>query len=58
MENTMTTPISDDGVAASHREDLLDEALDETFPASDPVSLSPPPSHYDVMEGGARPLDE
>ncbi len=23
---------------ASHREDLLDEALKETFPASDPIS--------------------
>ncbi|UYY58058.1 hypothetical protein [Sphingomonas sp. S2-65] len=54
----MTTPISDDGVAASHREALLDEALDETFPASDPISLSPPPSHYDVMAQGARLLDE
>jgi hypothetical protein len=26
---------------AEHREDLLDEALDETFPASDPIA---PPS--------------
>jgi hypothetical protein len=31
-------------VSASHREDLLDEALEESFPASDPVSLSPAPS--------------
>jgi hypothetical protein len=28
-------------VSASQREDLLDEALEESFPASDPVSLSP-----------------
>ena len=26
--------------AAEHREALLDEALEETFPASDPVSLA------------------
>lgn len=31
-------------VSASHREDLLDEALEESFPASDPVLLSPAPS--------------
>jgi len=26
-----------------HREEILDEALDSTFPASDPVSISPEP---------------
>ena len=25
-----------------HREEMLDEALEETFPASDPISLSDP----------------
>lgn len=28
-----------------HREEMLDEALEETFPASDPISLSDPGSH-------------
>ncbi|WP_158940188.1 hypothetical protein [Burkholderia sp. S171] len=27
-------------VDANHREDALDEALDESFPASDPVAIS------------------
>jgi len=27
-----------------HREEMLDEALDETFPASDPISLADPGS--------------
>lgn len=36
-------------VPASHRDDLLDEALDETFPASDPIALTPP---TDDCKGG------
>lgn len=28
--------------ARKHREDLLDEGLEETFPASDPVSITRP----------------
>ena len=28
-----------------HREEMLDEALEETFPASDPISLADPGSH-------------
>jgi hypothetical protein len=40
----MTNPDLKYDVSASHREDLLDEALDESFPASDPISLSPAPS--------------
>jgi hypothetical protein len=28
-----------------HREEMLDEALEETFPASDPISLANPGSH-------------
>ena len=27
--------------AHEHTEDLLDEALDETFPASDPIAITP-----------------
>ncbi|HUX25186.1 MAG TPA: hypothetical protein VMV87_11270 [Burkholderiales bacterium] len=34
-------PLSD---AAGHDEWLLDEALAETFPASDPIAVSPYPS--------------
>ena len=30
-----------EGADVMHREQLLDEALRQTFPASDPVSLSP-----------------
>jgi hypothetical protein len=26
----------------SHREEMLDEALEETFPASDPISVADP----------------
>lgn len=37
-------------VSASHREDLLDEALEESFPASDPVSISPPARAADDRE--------
>lgn len=32
-------PVSD--AAKRHQEETLDEALDETFPASDPVELTP-----------------
>jgi hypothetical protein len=28
-----------------HREEMLDEALEETFPASDPISVADPGSH-------------
>ncbi|SAL87549.1 hypothetical protein AWB68_08446 [Caballeronia choica] len=31
--------------APNHEEDLLDEALDETFPASDPIAVHPEPDH-------------
>ncbi|MEO8802264.1 MAG: hypothetical protein ABI304_04485 [Rudaea sp.] len=32
----------DGDIARERTEALLDEALDETFPASDPVSITPP----------------
>lgn len=31
-----------DSVARNHREELLDEALDDSFPASDPPSMTEP----------------
>jgi hypothetical protein len=30
---------------AQNEEDLLDEALEETFPASDPIAVHPDPDH-------------
>jgi len=36
-------PPAKDDRAAEHEEDLLDEALEESFPASDPVSIPVPP---------------
>ena len=36
-----------------HREKMLDEALEETFPASDPVSLS----HLNALVPSARTTD-
>lgn len=30
------------GAAKRHQDEILDEALEETFPASDPVELTPP----------------
>jgi DNA-binding MarR family transcriptional regulator len=35
---------SSDEAALEHREEMLDEALEETFPASDPPSLTWPPA--------------
>lgn len=51
MENNMTKPSRTDAAkkqaaapdAPKHEEDLLDEALDETFPASDPIAVHPEP---------------
>jgi hypothetical protein len=44
-------PFTEKGMSASTpkphaepREDLLDEALEETFPASDPIAVHPEPS--------------
>jgi hypothetical protein len=53
MENIMTKPSRADAGkkeaaardAPNHEEDLLDEALDETFPASDPIAVHPEPDH-------------
>lgn len=35
-------PNNPDGTAKQHTEDLLDEALEESFPASDPPSIAMP----------------
>jgi hypothetical protein len=34
-----------------HDEDALDEALEETFPASDPIAISPERELHDKPEG-------
>jgi hypothetical protein len=41
-------------MAEGHRENLLDQALADTFPASDPVSVAQPGGGPD---GGALPRD-
>lgn len=43
----------------SHREVLLDEALDETFPASDPIAPvgGPPTSHTEGNQQSSHFLD-
>ncbi|MGA0601036.1 hypothetical protein ACO2Q3_10075 [Caulobacter sp. KR2-114] len=44
MSKPPKSPAND---AAEHEEDLLDEALEESFPASDPVSIPVPPEKKD-----------
>lgn len=48
---TSMSPFTEKGMSASTpkpheepQEDQLDEALEETFPASDPIAVSPEPS--------------
>jgi len=40
--------------AQAHDEDALDEALDESFPASDPVAVNVGTPRADRGTGGAR----
>jgi hypothetical protein len=40
-EDTMSKPKPNAPPAAETAEDRLDEALDETFPASDPIAVDP-----------------
>jgi len=37
-ENCALPPSYEQAANAAHQEELLDEALEETFPASDPIS--------------------
>ncbi len=39
---------------AGHAEDMLDEALDETFPASDPIACAPPRAGHVDKKGSSR----
>jgi hypothetical protein len=51
MENTMTTSRQPSKDTSAEAEDkLLDEALDETFPASDPVAVKPDESEADHLK--------
>jgi hypothetical protein len=45
---------SGDRTARRHIEKLLDEALAETFPASDPVAVTPPAPDHDKTAGKGR----
>jgi hypothetical protein len=40
-----------------HREQLLDEALEATFPASDPLAITLPPSSDDHEDDDERESD-
>lgn len=42
--------------AIDHREELLDEALEETFPASDPISPSPGTFEPPLVSGDRHDL--
>jgi hypothetical protein len=44
---------SDEGKEKRHLDDLLDEGLKQTFPASDPVSVG----HFTGTEAPSRPVD-
>ncbi|MDR3096374.1 MAG: hypothetical protein LBV73_04775 [Paraburkholderia sp.] len=39
------------------QEDALDEALDETFPASDPIAVDPPPSRPKPADDAGKGRD-
>jgi hypothetical protein len=43
---------------SEHVEHLLDEALAQTFPASDPIAVSPPPSFRRDVGGGEAAVDQ
>jgi hypothetical protein len=36
------------------QEDPLDEALEETFPASDPISIDPPPAEREPADKAGK----
>jgi hypothetical protein len=44
-----------DEAASAHLEQLLDEALEETFPASDPIAVTPASPGTPHLAGHAAP---
>jgi hypothetical protein len=53
VERIMTKARQDEHAKpeAVNEEDLLDEALEETFPASDPIAVHPEPETEDERRG-------
>lgn len=49
--DTASTPSPSSPPPDLHEEDALDEALEETFPASDPIAISPDRDQHDKPEG-------
>ncbi len=58
MTNERNRPDLEDGYPAGidHTDALLDEALRETFPASDPIAVSAPKAHRPAARGTAPPI--
>lgn len=40
------------------QDDALDEALEETFPASDPIAIDPPPSRHQPADKTGKERDK